>query len=302
MPGPGDDADEQERGPPAKKRRTIADSIISTALSAALIGTAVGIAAYRVWRDRGKPAQQQQEAQLAPEHEEKQPPPPPYHPGDWVSVSQESQPQQAAHTLPKAARRTRRTHAAGHRRKTSHLHVPRHTPPPPAFAPGSHSPRLAPASEAGGVEPEFEDHVDWMSSQLARLIEQGKRALGQEVVLPSDAEDAGPAPVEEEDENAWIDDEQPSGSTSYNHYHASSPSSSYHYSSMRHGRTSPYLNTPPRSPLSASYPFAPPVPPSASSASLRTPVSARLATEDEPGLSPELREHMARARAARGLR
>lgn len=56
--------------PPAKRRRTLAGSIVSTALSAALIGTAVGLTVYRLlvdstvlhsrysfwtcsWRDRG---------------------------------------------------------------------------------------------------------------------------------------------------------------------------------------------------------------------------------------------------------
>jgi hypothetical protein len=35
--------------PPAKRRKTLADSIISTAFSAALIGTAVGMTAYRMY-------------------------------------------------------------------------------------------------------------------------------------------------------------------------------------------------------------------------------------------------------------
>ena len=56
--------------PPPKRRRTLAGSIISTALSAALIGTAVGLTVYRLWRNRGK----QPEAL----------PPPPYEQGEWV--------------------------------------------------------------------------------------------------------------------------------------------------------------------------------------------------------------------------
>jgi hypothetical protein len=35
--------------PPAKKRRTLAGSIISSALSAAVVGTAVGLTVYRLW-------------------------------------------------------------------------------------------------------------------------------------------------------------------------------------------------------------------------------------------------------------
>jgi len=75
--------------PPAKRRRTLAGSIVSTALSAALIGTAVGLTVYRLcvlnsirslslfaqpclsWRDRGKLPDQL-------------PPPPPYQRGDWA--------------------------------------------------------------------------------------------------------------------------------------------------------------------------------------------------------------------------
>ncbi|KAJ2965935.1 hypothetical protein NUW54_g13950 [Trametes sanguinea] len=56
--------------PPPKRRRTLAGSIVSTALSAALIGTAVGLTVYRLWRDRGK-------------HPEPLPPPP-YEQGGWV--------------------------------------------------------------------------------------------------------------------------------------------------------------------------------------------------------------------------
>jgi hypothetical protein len=73
--------------PPAKRRRTLAGSIVSGAVNAALIGTAVGLTVYRLyvffmrivldqrsdtifrWRDRGR----------APELE-----PPPYEQGDWV--------------------------------------------------------------------------------------------------------------------------------------------------------------------------------------------------------------------------
>ena len=73
--------------PPAKRRRTLAGSLVSGAVNAALIGTAVGLTVYRLyvfftriepdqrsdnsfrWRDRGR----------APELE-----PPPYEQGDWV--------------------------------------------------------------------------------------------------------------------------------------------------------------------------------------------------------------------------
>ncbi|KZV80141.1 hypothetical protein EXIGLDRAFT_756465 [Exidia glandulosa HHB12029] len=296
--GPGDDDDEGERelGPPMKKRRTIADSIVSTALSAALIGAAVGIAAYRVWRDRGKSSQAGQET------DDKHAPPPPYHPGDWVSVTP-SQPVPGGaasqhHTLPKAARRTRRTHAAGasssHRRKPSHLTVHAHssrrtTPPPPSVSPRrSH---FSPASmsmsvsDAGSEATEFDEHVDWMGSQLSRLIAEGKRALGQEVVLPSDpsAPDETSAD-DEDDQDAWEDEHQ---QQQQHPHHYSSMSSSYRAHGSHLRPTSPFLNTPPRSPLTHS------------SSTLHTPVSSVLRDDDDT-LSPELRDIMARARSTRG--
>jgi hypothetical protein len=73
--------------PPTKRRRTLASTIVSGALNAALIGTAVGLTVYRLyvlsfawlrgfelipnarWRDRGS----------VPELE-----PPPYEQGDWA--------------------------------------------------------------------------------------------------------------------------------------------------------------------------------------------------------------------------
>ncbi|KAF7374825.1 hypothetical protein MSAN_00368300 [Mycena sanguinolenta] len=64
--------------PPAKRRRGLAGSIVSTAVSAALIGTAVGLTVYRLWRDRGK----------EPEPEPDQLPPPPYQKGEWTPVQQ----------------------------------------------------------------------------------------------------------------------------------------------------------------------------------------------------------------------
>lgn len=115
-----------------------------------------------------------------------------------------------------------------------------------------------------------------MGAQLSRLIAEGKRALGQDVVLP-------PAPDEPQDDgddgdeqDAW-EDEQP----------ARPISAASSYRGRSHLRpASPFLNTPPRSPLAAS----------SSSSAFLTPVSVR---DDDDALSPELREHMARVRSAR---
>ncbi|KAG6839345.1 hypothetical protein H0H93_005623, partial [Arthromyces matolae] len=81
--------------PPAKRRRGLAGSIVSTALSAALIGTAVGLTVYRLWRDRGKEPPRLEEHH---QHHQQQPPPPPYQQGTWTphqlpSSSSSSHPQ-----------------------------------------------------------------------------------------------------------------------------------------------------------------------------------------------------------------
>jgi hypothetical protein len=49
---------------------------------------------------------------------------------------------------------------------------------------------------------DIEDQMDWMSSQLAKLIEDGKRALSKEVVVMSERQE------DEEDDGSgqWIDD------------------------------------------------------------------------------------------------
>jgi hypothetical protein len=65
--------------PPAKRRR-LGETIISTALSAALIGTAVGITAYKLWRDRGKFVDAPRQIADVPEREKfvEHESPPPY--------------------------------------------------------------------------------------------------------------------------------------------------------------------------------------------------------------------------------
>lgn len=49
--------------PPTKRRRGIAGSIVETAWSAALIGTAVGLTVYKLWRDRGKAGEEDETMQ-----------------------------------------------------------------------------------------------------------------------------------------------------------------------------------------------------------------------------------------------
>ncbi|KAJ3502183.1 hypothetical protein NLJ89_g9004 [Agrocybe chaxingu] len=101
---------DEEEMPPMKKRRGLAGSIISTAVSAALIGTAVGLTVYRLWRDRGKD-QPQQRIQQAGEHEALTPPPPyevSVSKSDWQRVEQPA----AVHVTPPTPRSVRKTRPA----------------------------------------------------------------------------------------------------------------------------------------------------------------------------------------------
>lgn len=203
--------------PPPKRRRTLAGSIVSTALSAALIGTAVGLTVYRLWRDRGK---QQPEAL-----------PPPYESGEWSHKSKQPQPSTSTpvtQITPPTPRRKQR-YVAGRRTVPRHRKTPSRAqnayPSQSAYHPQStHSsqssysapalssspPKRAPIPpefqfpmpEEPEEEPVVEDHMDWMGDRLAQLIEEGKRALGKEVVVMSDAQE------DEVDDGsgAWVED------------------------------------------------------------------------------------------------
>ncbi|TBU39770.1 hypothetical protein BD309DRAFT_1050089 [Dichomitus squalens] len=190
--------------PPPKRRRTLAGSIISTALSAALIGTAVGLTVYRLWRDRGR------NPELAP---------PPYEQGEWVPPEPETPNHPATPSFkPATTPRSRKSRpVAGRRtvprhRKTpsrsgpaTHYygqppHVASRSPIPPefSFASGSRS------SPRPGEDADVDDQMSWMGDRLAQLIAEGQKALGKEVVIMSEdqadeVDDGSGAWVEEDD-------------------------------------------------------------------------------------------------------
>ncbi|GLB43232.1 hypothetical protein LshimejAT787_1301330 [Lyophyllum shimeji] len=210
----------EELPPPTKRRRGLAGSIVSTALSAALIGTAVGLTVYRLWRDRGKESSRLEEA-----HHHHHPPPPPYQQGAWTPPAHSTPallpappPLQVTPATPSRSRRTarhtvaassagRRTQA--HRRTPTHTRIRHH-------ASASSLPQLFPPlqpefdfahsqAQAQGEPDEVEDKMDWIGDKLSMLIEEGKRALGREVVVMSDAKedevDDGSGAWEEEEED-----------------------------------------------------------------------------------------------------
>ncbi|KAF8889260.1 hypothetical protein BD779DRAFT_1520648 [Infundibulicybe gibba] len=166
--------------PPSKRRRGLAGSIVSTALSAALIGTAVGLTVYRLWRDRGK-------------EPERLPPPPPYQQGEWIP----EQPLaiQAPPTTPR--RKTRHTISSASKRTTTIHRKPR--PKTQTYSPPARgtSPTLFPPTQPefnfGHQEDEtpapVEDQMDWIGDKLSMLIEEGKKALGREIVVMSDSKE-----------------------------------------------------------------------------------------------------------------
>ncbi|KZV63749.1 hypothetical protein PENSPDRAFT_200117 [Peniophora sp. CONT] len=215
--------------PPAKRRRTLAGSIVSTAVSAALIGTAVGLTVYRLWRDRGKDGG---DSGLPIE------PPPPYARGDWPhgdeqhhSARHEANNLPAVNVVPPTPsnKRARRTAAIAGKRTPIRQRRPRPALQPDAVAKPAmfmREPSPTASLARSPVRPEFnlssipaelpdaeedpDESMDWMGDRLAQLIAEGQRALGKEVVVASDA------PEDEEDDmsGAWDDEPEPSMSMS----------------------------------------------------------------------------------------
>ncbi|CAE6434091.1 unnamed protein product [Rhizoctonia solani] len=221
------------RAPKRRRIAELADSVISTAFSAAVIGTAVGLTAYRLWRDRGKDGLPNPE----PSTIEGLPPPPPYTPRaeseqpstggpSYVPITcsapntlkfksnmnsiPASTPRRRANTTRRqygnagAARRRRPINpvfprntspTSSLRRSTAYYTAPdscRSTPAPASgpSGPSSHhdhdhdsKPDVASGDELDNEDMELTGQMDWMSSQLQSLINEGKRALGTEVVV-----------------------------------------------------------------------------------------------------------------------
>ncbi|KJA27934.1 hypothetical protein HYPSUDRAFT_62330 [Hypholoma sublateritium FD-334 SS-4] len=228
--------------PPLKKRRGLAGSIVSTAVNAALIGTAVGLTVYRLWRDRGKEARiegaEHQVSQLP--DPATQPPPPPYEETDWKPLAQPAAIQVASRSpaTPRSATRKRRPAPVVAKRPIAYQstrrsrHTPVTSPAPiqPEFDFGHDD------AEDDRIQSVVEDKMDWIGDKLSMLIEQGKRALNTEVVVMSDAkedevDDGSGAWEEEEDEDDRLGRQQGrSGSR------PSSRAGSIHSGSIKRGK------------------------------------------------------------------
>ncbi|KAJ8095055.1 hypothetical protein PM082_010273 [Marasmius tenuissimus] len=201
--------------PPAKRRRGLAGSIVSTAVSAALIGTAVGLTVYRLWRDRGKESEP-----MAIAHE--QAPPPPYtetehepqprirpqsssllHSSPDVNVIPPTPPRKNhAHKVPRSTPRRRRV---GPSRAANHISST------PSSSSGAFFPTprpefdfsfQAPVQSSSNQHDEDADQMDWIGDKLSMLIEEGKRALGREIVVASE----NPQDEVDDGRGGWVEE------------------------------------------------------------------------------------------------
>ncbi|KAF9784918.1 hypothetical protein BJ322DRAFT_795491 [Thelephora terrestris] len=296
--------------PPAKRRKGLAGSILSTALSAALIGTAVGLTMYRLWKDRGTDSS----------------PPPPYEESE-----RSHQQTHDSKTLPTRVhpelnlRPQRRRHPASVGRKGAGGSVRHRKPIPQRFYPSAYGHQPGPSQPAlaqdvssdsfdfklGHVEEEGEDEpadeMDWIGGKISQLIEEGKKALGSEIVVMSDAKE------DEVDDGSglWEDsDGGEFGSFISSRYGRSSPRRKRTRQSLPHQSIPGGLggeSSPPRPPAYASptkqtFPgpsslvqsSAEPVPALASS---MTSTTGWVKESENDWQSEEVRESMERARA-----
>ncbi|KAI6010969.1 hypothetical protein F5J12DRAFT_574024 [Pisolithus orientalis] len=305
--------------PPAKRRRTLAGSIVSTALSAALIGTAVGLTVYRLifdsWRDRGKDTNR-----TITDVTDDQPPPP-YHPGNWTAAPAQIEitpptPQtkrvaKARHHVPTPARRTPVV-----RQRRVRVGVRAAGTPPPARGASPHhtlsSPPhlhsgfdLAPSqrTEEARVDSDAElDEMDWIGGRLSQLIEEGQKALNREIVVMSDAKedemDDGEGNWEEEPES-FVPSISRRGSIRSLRSTAS-PKKRRHDANEAHlplasSHHSSYWQ--PATPTAPRHAHTRGLSAEAERGSNHTPIAASFKEDESSWQSPELRESMARARA-----
>ncbi|OBZ73517.1 hypothetical protein A0H81_05946 [Grifola frondosa] len=292
IPSEQDDIEEMVADlPPPKRRRTLAGSIVSTALSAALIGTAVGLTVYRLWRDRGK----QPDAL----------PPPPYEQGEWVPPAERtpSPPAQALPSnpaSPSTPRPRKPRHIAGRRtvprhRKTpsrAQIYTPQHTPSAASRLP------IPPEFNFNAIDQTADDadldvdgQMGLMNDKLAQLIAEGQRALGKEIVIMSENKE------DEVDDGSggWVEDEDAPVSGSSSHIKRKSRSALPTYSppsrtSTMGGRFGTYSGF--GSAIAAISPLAR----SQRGASVESFGSGSFQEDESAWQTPEMRESMERAR------
>ncbi|KAI6008579.1 hypothetical protein EDC04DRAFT_2581980 [Pisolithus marmoratus] len=309
--------------PPAKRRRTLAGSIVSTALSAALIGTAVGLTVYRLlldsWRDRGKDTN----GTITDVTDDQ--PPPPYHPGNWVATPAPPKQIEITPPTPQTKRNAKSRHHAPTsarrapvaRQRKARVGVRASATPPPARIASPHNAMLsspshshsgfdiAPSQQTEGAMAESDtefDEMDWIGGRLSQLIEEGQKALNREIVVMSDAKedevDDGEGNWEEEPDLFTPSISKRSSMRSLRS--AASPKKRRHdakeaclpLSSSHH---SSYWQ--PATPTSPRHVHTRGLSAEAERSLSCTPIAASFKEDEGSWQSPELRESMARARA-----
>ncbi|KAJ7650161.1 hypothetical protein FB45DRAFT_887134 [Roridomyces roridus] len=301
--------------PPAKRRRGLAGSIISSAVGAAMISAAVGLTVYRLWRDRGKDPET-----------EALPPPPPYQQGEWTPPLQQPPVEITPPTPMMTPRRRKVRHsnpvATGSRRHNQRarprVHAARAFSPQAPGAMSPSNPLLSPEPTETHDPVAVEDQMDWMGEQLSMLIQEGQKALGREIVVQSDARedevDDGSGAWEEEE--GGYDQEFGGAGPSRHRGSVSRSSSPRRIKRPRNLTLAPpsYTSrTPSASPHDTRFEFVSASLPSSTGARWNAPTDRgmsaefegrRTKREEETWESPELKESMARARerllAARG--
>jgi hypothetical protein len=209
---------------PPPKRRRLTDTIISTAVSVALVGTAVGLTAYRLWRDRGKAVEPPVPEQPPPYTEQEWSDdatvlqaPNLFKDCDWILITFMQPPAAVSFTaspmsVPGPSRRRPRPTT----RRTPTVVRARRQP----IASGSRGPSPAVLIMSGhddeDASGEFGDQMDWMSDRLRGLIEEGKRALGKEIVIMTEGVEDEEASAIDDGAEGWEEedaDERPKSRT-----------------------------------------------------------------------------------------
>ncbi|KAI6001295.1 hypothetical protein EDD15DRAFT_2158734 [Pisolithus albus] len=306
--------------PPAKRRRTLAGSIVSTALSAALIGTAVGLTVYRLifdsWRDRGKDT-----TRTITDVTDDQPPPP-YHPGNWIATAappeviptpQSKRNAKSRHHVPTP---TRRTPAARQRRARVGVRATGTSPPArgtsphlTTFSSTSHPHSgfdFTPSQQTDRAKAESDtefDEMDWIGGRLSRLIEEGQKALNREIVVMSDAKED----EVDDGEGDWEEEPEPSKPVISRRGSMRSLRSAVSPKKRRFDTNEAYLPLSPSLRPSSSWQPTTPMSPrrthtrglsaEAERSSNHTPIITSFREDESSWESAELRESMARARA-----
>ncbi|KAG8995849.1 hypothetical protein FRB94_008737 [Tulasnella sp. JGI-2019a] len=194
-------SDEDFDIPPTKRRRmTLADNLLTSALNVALVSTALGMTAYRMWSNRGEPETEKAEK------------PPPYEEGDWNQSMDKSQ----RAPSPDASVGSSKDHfVKPHRRRGPKSHralgTSRRKPAfiVPASRPATHAscrrPPLDNLYDFEEPQEEIDEQMESMSTQLQNLIDEGRKALGKEIVVDMDTQDSDQDMVDDGDQG-WGDE------------------------------------------------------------------------------------------------